>query len=40
LGIRHRRVTPLWPEANGEVENFMKPLKKVCATAQVDDKYT
>jgi len=38
LGIRHRRVTPLWPEANGEVENFMKPLKKVCATAQVEGK--
>ena len=23
LGFKHRKVTPLWPEANGEVERFM-----------------
>ncbi|XP_057292544.1 uncharacterized protein K02A2.6-like [Hydractinia symbiolongicarpus] len=26
--IYHRRVTPLWPQANGEVERFMLPLTK------------
>ena len=29
LGFRQRRVTPLWPEANGEVEGFMKTFGKV-----------
>ena len=24
LGFRHRKVTPLWPRANGEVERFVK----------------
>ena len=27
-GIDHQRITPLWPQANSEVENFMKPLTK------------
>ena len=27
-GINHRRVTPLWLQANSEAENFMKPLSK------------
>jgi len=27
-GIIHRRVTPVWPQANGEGERFMKPLKR------------
>ncbi|XP_041471843.1 uncharacterized protein K02A2.6-like [Lytechinus variegatus] len=36
LGFRHRKVTPRWPQANGEVERFMKTLKKVyrCAIAE------
>ena len=38
MGFIHRRVTPLWPEANGEVENFMKPLKKICRTAQLEGR--
>ena len=38
MGFKHRRVTPLWPEANGEVENFMRNLKKVCTAAQVEGK--
>lgn len=25
-GIHHQKITPLWPQANGEAENFMKPL--------------
>ena len=32
LGFKHRRVTPLWPEANGEVERFMKTFGKVLRT--------
>ena len=32
LGLKHRRVTPLWPEANGEVERFMKTFGKVLRT--------
>nr|XP_006811924.1 PREDICTED: uncharacterized protein K02A2.6-like [Saccoglossus kowalevskii] len=28
LGLRHRKVTPLWPRANGEEERFVKTLKK------------
>lgn len=24
FGIRHRKSTPLWPQANGQVENFNK----------------
>ena len=28
-GFRHRRITPLWPQANGETERFMRTVKKV-----------
>lgn len=27
-GITHRKITPLWLQANTEAETFMKPLKK------------
>ncbi|XP_060595117.1 uncharacterized protein K02A2.6-like [Ruditapes philippinarum] len=27
-GFKHRRITPLWPEANGNVERFMGTLNK------------
>ena len=27
-GFRHRRKTPLWPQANGETERFMRTVKK------------
>ena len=27
-GITHQKITPLWPQANSEAENFMKPLTK------------
>ena len=27
LGFEHRRVTPLWPEANGEVENIWQGVR-------------
>ena len=36
IGFAHRRVTPLWPEANGEAERFMRTLGKAIRTAKVD----
>ena len=33
LGFTHRKVTPLWPQANGEVEHFMGPLMKMIRAA-------
>ena len=38
LGFKHKKVTPYWPEANGEIENVMKPLGKACAAAQIEGK--
>ena len=38
LGFHHQKVTPLWPEANGMVERFMRTLKKTIQTAQVEGK--
>ena len=32
LGFVFRKVTPLWPEANGEIERFMKSFGKVLRT--------
>lgn len=32
-GFRHRKVTPLWPRANGEVERFMGTVKKAVKAA-------
>ena len=36
--INHRRITPLWPQANGEIERFMLPLTKVICTAHSERK--
>ena len=36
FGFQHQKVTPLWPEANGQVEAFMKCLGKVARTAHVE----
>ncbi|CAF0913545.1 unnamed protein product [Brachionus calyciflorus] len=36
MGFRHRKITPYWPQANGQVERFMKNLKKVIQTAKID----
>ena len=33
LGFEHRKVTPLWPRANGAVESIMKKLRRVEAIA-------
>ncbi|KAJ1123001.1 hypothetical protein NDU88_001474 [Pleurodeles waltl] len=32
-GVCHRRITPRWPQANGEVERFMRTLNKVLRIA-------
>ena len=36
LGFKHRKITPRWPRANGEVERFMRTLKKVLRTATTE----
>ena len=36
MGFKHKKVTPLWPQANGLVESFMKNLGKIIKTAQID----
>jgi transposase InsO family protein len=38
LGFKHRKVTPLWPRANGEVERFVKALKKFIKAAKTEGK--
>ncbi|XP_057290865.1 uncharacterized protein LOC130613554 [Hydractinia symbiolongicarpus] len=37
-GIKHRRITPLWPQANAEAERFMQPLNKIMRTAKLEHK--
>ena len=38
LGFKHRKVTPLWPRANGEVERFVKTRKKCIKAAKVEGR--
>ena len=38
LGFKHRKVTPLWPRANAEVERFVKTLKKCIKAAKAEGK--
>lgn len=38
MGFHHRKVTPLWPQANGEVERFVKTLKKAVKAAKAVGK--
>ena len=33
-GFSHRKITPVWPEANGQIENFMKKIGKVAKISQ------
>jgi len=35
---KHRKVTPLWPRANGEVERFMRTLKKAIEAAKASGR--
>ena len=37
-GIKHKPSSPLWPQGNGEAENFMKPLVKAVKSAHHDNK--
>ena len=37
-GFKHRKITPLWPRANGEAERFMKTVKKSIKAAIVEGK--
>ena len=37
-GIKHQRITPLWPQANSEAESFMKPLTKAIRSAHAEGK--
>ena len=36
IGFSHRKVTPKWPEANGEAERFMRTLNKAVKTAKLE----
>jgi hypothetical protein len=37
-GFKHRKITPMWPRANAEVESFMKKLGKVVRSATTSGK--
>lgn len=36
-GINHRKVTPYYPQANGQVENFNRNIKKVIQRSHIDN---
>lgn len=38
ISVKHQRITPLWPQANSEAENFMKPLTKAIRAARTEKK--
>ena len=38
LGFAHRKITPHWARANGEVERFMRTVKKVIKIALMEQK--
>ena len=37
--IQHQKITPLWPEANGEIKRSIQPLTKVIPTAYIERKH-
>ena len=37
-GVQHCKITPLWPQANSEAENFMKPMTKAIRSAKAEGK--
>lgn len=37
-GIKHQKITPLWPQANGEAESFMKPINKAIRSAHAEGR--
>ncbi|GFN74628.1 transposon ty3-g Gag-Pol polyprotein [Plakobranchus ocellatus] len=38
MGIKHRKITPRWPQANAETDRFMRTIKKTIKAAQVKHK--
>jgi hypothetical protein len=38
LGFRHRKVTPYWSRSNGEVERFIRTLRKAVRAAKTEGK--
>jgi hypothetical protein len=38
LGFLHRKITPLWPQANGEAERFMKTIGKAIRAAHTEHR--
>ena len=38
IELRHRQITPYWPEANGEYERFMRCFGKVLRAAIIEGK--
>lgn len=38
MGIRHRKLTPELPRANGQAESFMKVLAKAIRSAKAEDR--
>ena len=37
-GIKHKKITSLWPQTNSEAEGFMKPLTKTIRLAHTEGK--
>ena len=37
-GINHQKITPWWPQANSEAENFMNPLTKAICSAHAEGR--
>ena len=38
LGIDKDLATPVWPQANAEVERFMQPLTKLLQTVRIENR--
>jgi hypothetical protein len=37
-GFKHRKITPYWPQANGECERFMRTMEKALRIAKINGK--
>ena len=38
MGFKHQRITPIWPQANGEAEIFMRNFGKVTRSAVIEGR--
>ena len=38
IGVKHQRITSLWPQVNSEAKNFMKPLTKTIRATPKEKK--